>query len=111
MYTHVSEFDFIDTFDAVRKNQFSYGALKALYSYYEDLEESIGEPIEFDVIAICCEWAEYESIEDVCRAYNTAPEVAAFAGKEDYEEACFEWLGDNTQYIALDDGSVLVAEF
>lgn len=47
-----------------RKDQFSYGALKALYQWYEEDEESTGEQIELDIIAICCEWTEYDTCEE-----------------------------------------------
>jgi hypothetical protein len=56
---------FISNFLAVRSN-FSREALTLLFEYYE----SIGEPIEFDPIAMCCDWSEYsdphEALEDLC---------------------------------------------
>ena len=45
---------FCDMFNRVRPQQFSYEALKTLFEYYEEL----GENMEFDPVAICCEWAE-----------------------------------------------------
>lgn len=41
-----------------RATQFSYEALELIFNYYEALEQDTGEPIEFDMIAICCEWRE-----------------------------------------------------
>lgn len=43
-----------------RKEQFSYSALRALFGWYSELSEQSEQGIELDVIAICCEWAEYE---------------------------------------------------
>jgi len=64
MFIRVNFSTFCDEFHNMgRGNQFSYDALEVLFDYYEQLEEDIGEPIEFDVIAICCEWTEYESEE------------------------------------------------
>lgn len=55
----VTESDFIQAFvDMGRKGQFSNEALEAIYEYLEELSEDIGEPIELDVIAICCEFSE-----------------------------------------------------
>jgi hypothetical protein len=51
--------DFCDSFDKIQRTQFSYGALKGLYEYYEQLSDDTGESIELDVIAICCDWTEY----------------------------------------------------
>ncbi len=63
MYSDVSRGDFHDLFNAIRPDQFSYDALDALFDYYEELEEATGEQIKLDVIAICCDWTEYDSIE------------------------------------------------
>jgi hypothetical protein len=43
-----------------REDQFSYEALKALFDYLIEYEESTGEEIELDVIALCCEYAEID---------------------------------------------------
>ena len=51
--------DFHESFDKMQRTQFSYGALKGLYAYYDTLSDNIGETIELNVIAICCEWTEY----------------------------------------------------
>tara|TARA_R100001443_G_scaffold78465_1_gene85812 strand:- start:469 stop:792 length:324 start_codon:yes stop_codon:yes gene_type:complete len=62
----MTEFSFCDWFQksAERKNQFSYEGLRALYEYLTDLEDDIGQEFEFDPIALCCEYTEYESLED-----------------------------------------------
>ncbi len=45
------------------RDKYTYGAIKALHEYYEELADDIGEPIEFDYIGIACEWAEYTARE------------------------------------------------
>ena len=61
---------FTDAFrGADRKDNFSYDGLKALFAYIEELEESMGEEIELDVIALCCDYSE-DSIESVLKNYN-----------------------------------------
>ena len=55
----VTESDFIQAFDDYgRGNNFSIEAREALYEYLEDLSEITGEPIELDVIGICCDFSE-----------------------------------------------------
>lgn len=55
----VTESDFIQAFDDYgRGNNFSIEAREALYEYLKDLSEDLGESIELDVIAICCEFSE-----------------------------------------------------
>lgn len=64
MKQSISFCQFTDAFQALdRQGQFTYNGKKALYEHLEELEESTGEAIDLDVIALCCEYAEYGSIE------------------------------------------------
>ena len=60
----INEYQFNDAFQKRRPNSFSYEGLTALYDYLEDLEEDTGEEIELDVIGLCCDFTEYDSLED-----------------------------------------------
>lgn len=55
---------FISDFLAVRDN-FTREALALLFDYYD----TIGEPVAFDYVAMCCDWTEYsdplEALEEV----------------------------------------------
>tara|TARA_R100001163_G_C5027388_1_gene168582 strand:+ start:437 stop:754 length:318 start_codon:yes stop_codon:yes gene_type:complete len=55
------------------KNNFSYDGLGALFDYIEELEQDIGEDIEFDPIALCCEYSEYASFEELKEDYALVP--------------------------------------
>ncbi len=48
-----------------RANNFSVQGLRLLYDYFEDFEENI----EFDIIAICCDYVE-SSIDDIINDYK-----------------------------------------
>ena len=65
MKTYVTLTDFVDTFkqSVLYKDKFSYGGLKALFEYLEDYEDDTQEEIQFDAIAIACEWTEYANLE------------------------------------------------
>ena len=52
------------------KNNFSYEGLSALFDYLEEMEESTGEELGFDPVALCCEYAEYDSWEQLEEDYN-----------------------------------------
>ena len=54
---------------AGRSDQFSYEGLEVLFDYLDNLSEDIGEPIELDVVAFCCEYYE-SSIEELIDNYN-----------------------------------------
>jgi hypothetical protein len=59
MKTSINKYDFRDAFQkAGRGNNFSYEGLSVLFDYFEEYEDSTGEEIELDVIAICCEFNE-----------------------------------------------------
>ena len=45
-------------------NHFGYDGLKALFNYFESLEEETGETIEFDPIIICSEYTFYNNIQE-----------------------------------------------
>ena len=79
MKQSVNEYDFLKAFKECRPNNFSRAGLFALYDYLEQLEDDIGEEIELDVIALCCEYAEYDSLaefrEDYGEDYNTMQDI------------------------------------
>jgi len=95
----VTESEFIADFQAIRPNDFSRRALVALFDYFEELEDDLGEEIEFDPIAICCDYAEYE----------TALEAAQDYGLEGNEEECIGLLRENSQVIEFNGGIVVLA--
>lgn len=71
MKTTINEYQFEQAFvKAGRGEQFSREALKALFEYLQAYEDDGGEEIELDVIALCCEFTEYEDIEEFQEAYG-----------------------------------------
>ena len=65
----VTEYQFIDTM-AQKQHGFSYEGAKALFEYFEQYEQDTGEQMEFDPVAIRCDFDEYESLEDVKQNYQ-----------------------------------------
>lgn len=77
MYTTINKSDFIQRFnDYGRENQFSYEGKIALFEYFEEYEESTGEQIKLDVIAICCEFTEWGSMDEMREQYGEEYETA-----------------------------------
>jgi hypothetical protein len=65
MINTINKYEFSDAFHKMgRGDQFSYEGLIALFDYLEMLEDDIGEPIELDVISLCCEYSEYENLKE-----------------------------------------------
>jgi len=90
MIDTVTESEFVNRFDKIgRSENFTRWGRVALFDYLEEYEEDTGQQIEFDPIALCCEFSEYESLEELNEAY----------GKE-FED--LEEVRDYTQVIEIE---------
>lgn len=71
----INKYEFLRTFEEWtandRNTQFSREALIEIFDILTEYEESTGEEIELDVVAICCEFTEYNNIDEACEAYET----------------------------------------
>lgn len=71
IYQEVNQSGFMDAFRVMdRYDQFGYYGLASLYAHLMDLVEG-GEPLELDVIALCCEYALYNDIVQFNADYGT----------------------------------------
>ena len=72
MKEYVNEHTFRDRFmrSDNYKNNFSYEGLHALFEYIEQVEDDIGEEFEFDMVGICCDYTEYDSLDDFNADYS-----------------------------------------
>ena len=82
---------FIDGF-SIRPNNFSYEGLRALYDHFDDMDGDV----EYAPICICCEWTEYDTMEEA---------IAEYDGVESAED-----LRDEHYVIELDGWGVLVVD-
>lgn len=54
--------EFCDAFrDMYRNENFSYEGKRALFDYLEQCSEDSGQPVELDVIALCCDYDENDT--------------------------------------------------
>lgn len=99
----VSFSDFLEEFEKHgREDQFSYEGKKALYEYLNELAEDLGEPIELDVIALCCEFSEYKNLKEFNRDYS----YSLGYDIEDIEE-----IQEDTTLIKIDDKRFIIQDF
>ena len=66
----IDSYEFIKQFKEIRPDNFSYEGLNALFYWFEEYEENTCEQIELDVIAICCEFTEYENLKEFQENYG-----------------------------------------
>tara|TARA_R100001015_G_C4462623_1_gene48997 strand:+ start:257 stop:556 length:300 start_codon:yes stop_codon:yes gene_type:complete len=99
MKQSINEYNFIDAFRKMgREENFSYRGLIALYDYLKQYEDDTGEELELDVIGLCCEYEEYDTLEEFQADYS-----------EDYQT-----IGDiesDTTVIMIDDDSFIIQQF
>ena len=98
----VSFNNFQDAFKTYNRNDFSYDGLRALYDYLKELDENT----ELDVIALCCDFSEYntalECIQDLGYPWD-------FSGsdEEKKETAALDYLRGETTVIEFDGGIII----
>jgi len=68
----VNEWDFRDAFlrSDTYKNHFTYDGLNALFEYLENFENDMGKELELDIVAICCDFTEYDNLDEYHRDYE-----------------------------------------
>ena len=98
MHQYVTEHIFKDTIRRLRPDNFTWGGLSALFDYMEEYEEDSGSKIEFDPIALCCEFSEYADFKEIQEAYSNLE-------LEDLED-----LYDRTHVIEHDEG-IIISDF
>lgn len=107
----VTESQFINAFKSwdTYKNNFSYEGLKALYEYFEEVAEcSDSGTFELDVVAICCDFAEFDNFKDFQDQYSNLDIKHIYGGSKDCLDywTCIitpdSWIGkdgENTEEV------------
>ena len=98
MKVTINETQFIDKFMQLRPNNFSYDGLIALFEWLEQYEEDTETEMELDVIAICCDFSEYDNLKDFQQDYS-----------KEYES--IEEIENETLVIPIDDESFIIQQF
>jgi len=72
MIEQVTRNSFIDAFkmSGSYKDNFTYAGLNALFDYLESYEEDTGEKIELDIVAISCDYNEYNDFAELQENYK-----------------------------------------
>lgn len=89
--------------DYDRANHFSPLGYDALYDYLYELSEDIGEDFKIDVIALCCEFTEYSSWEELYDNYSYSYNNESETWEDTDQEAFKEWVQDRTTVIEVTD--------
>ena len=82
----INEYQFKEAFQNCRPNNFSYEGLTALYEYLEAYEEDTGQEMELDVIGFCCDFTEYDSLEEFQKEHYDKEIGDSYEDIEEIEE-------------------------
>lgn len=103
MIKTITEFDFVKSFDDVnRSSNFTIAGRKALFEMFEELSPDM----ELDPIAVCCDFTEYESLEEWKQDYGYTP----YDEDEDDEDA-LQYLRDQTLVLELANGGLVIQAY
>ena len=98
MKTTVNFSDFVDGFQKIgRGNQFSYDGLKLIFDYLQEIDENM----DFDMIAICCNFTE-STVPEFNSDYGTK-----FSSIEEIEE----YLGKHTSVIGRTKDTIVFENY
>ena len=95
----ISIYTFRRWFEEHRPNNFSYTGLASLFDYLEQYEEDCGTELDFDPIALCCEYTEYQNIAEFHLNYD----------HERYPDT--DAIMDSTQVISVGTEGFIILDF
>ena len=94
----INKYQFVDEFNKIRPDNFSNEGLKALYDWIDEYYQESFEPYKLDVIAICCDFTEYDSLKQFNEEYN-----------RDYNS--IDDIVDDTILIRIDSERFIIQNF
>ena len=101
-----------------RDKNFGYNGWEAIGDYLESLSDDLGENIEIDIIAICCEYSMAESVEGFYMEHQHLHGID-LPTTEDWEEldeeeklaVVSDYLQENTSLVICEDGLIIWQAF
>lgn len=102
----LSKYEIADRLYKDENSSFDYVGALALAEYLEQLEEDLGEEIEFDRVAIRCDYCQYETAREAAEDHGWEVD----AESEEQEADALQWLQDRTTVIDF-EGGIIIQQF
>ena len=103
----INVYDFHDSFKRMgRGDQFSYAGLNVLWEYLEEYEESTGEELELDVIALCCDYSE-STWQEIESAYVIDMDDLENDDEERRKQRVIDYLTDEGAFVGETDDTIV----
>ena len=93
----VNKSQFIDNLLADDYASWTYEDAEALFDYYEQFSDDVGEDVELDRVALRCEWTRADSIDEVIEDYD---DINSLEDLQDQTQG-IEHLGGVLLFIAF----------
>ena len=98
-----------------RGEQFGYNGWQAIGEYLENLSDDIGEPIEVDIIGICCEYSKADSTDEWWQEYGEYSTIDPDELEESDDDTKLELIRDyleyNTSVVCCEDDCIIWQAF
>ena len=88
LYQSVNQYDFHRAFESLRPDNFSYYGRVVLFEYLEQLAEDQGQPMELDVISLCGDYEEFDSLEEFNQQYACTTNCGPIIKLDSFEISC-----------------------
>ena len=111
----MSKSDFVASWPSSYKDNFSRSGLYALYDYLDSLSDDMGEDIEYDPIAFCCEYGEM-ALEELWEEYDAEgdidinKDVDAFIKELEDRRVIIEDIGNGLVNLTMADDVGMIEE-
>jgi hypothetical protein len=101
--------DFRDAFRRCdRLSHFSYDGAKVLFDYIEEMEDSLSEELELDVVALCCDYAE-DTPKSVAEDYDI--DISECDNDDAIRDTVIEYLEDEGAIVGTTDTTIVYRQF
>tara|TARA_R110002020_G_scaffold63282_1_gene169098 strand:- start:241 stop:543 length:303 start_codon:yes stop_codon:yes gene_type:complete len=97
MKTNIDRYEFASWFAEHRPNDFSPIGRLELYDMLKSYEDDTDEEIEFDPIAFCCEYTEYEDMEEFWLDYDRKE----YPDEQSIMDVTFYWAFENRESFII----------
>ena len=94
-------------------DSFGYAGWRAIGEYLEQLSDDLGEDIEVDIIAICCEYFSADSVEEFWEEYGKFIDAEEWEQMNDEEklEAVEDYLNERTSVVVCSADCIIWQAF
>jgi len=92
--------------------RWSHSGARALVEHREQLEADCGTELEFDSVAIRCDYSEYDTALKAAKeqGFEPNPNLTGEQDDDDQERDALNWLRDQTEVIEF-SGGVIIRNF